>query len=443
MSARDVIRQFRRSQQPGKAPRQGDPPGGANGYTFTGKQLEAMGGDFYNPDTPTAPAGGGLNGQGGQAGQTAAAPGQNGQNGLNGQSGLNGQTAAGPAGQNVQSNQSGLNSRTDASNPDNYTFTQEQLDRKFAGDDPTGVVWPERPVLTRGSGLWVPNDAAERAREQVANAGPIKVQDEYGNEVEAGKAPRVSDGDVIDRFLSERFGYKRRTPEEIAKEEKRRKSAAIIAALGDGLNAIAKMHYIRRGSPYVAGGDSMSESMRKRWDELDKKYREHDTQYLNAYLQMMRQRAERERQRQLDEYRNAQLDASRERQARLEAESQWRMKNGDAKTEQQRKHQENQDAVAKQKAEAATVNAQANQTRANKVGTGKSGGKSSRGSGGRSGGKSGSSRGLRPGMERVQRKTDASGRTTTTVTFEQPHVDNSIKTPQQQKKSAVGGLKFK
>ena len=63
---------------------------------------------------------------------------------------------------------------------------------------------------------------------------------------------------------------------------------------------------------------------------------------------------------------------------------------------------------------------------------------------GKSGGrKSSSSRGLRPGMERVQRKTDASGRTTTTVTFEQPHVDNSIKTPQQQKKSAVGGLKFK
>lgn len=441
MSARDVIRQFRRSQQPGKAPRQGDPPGGANGYTFTGKQLEAMGGDFYNPETPTVPAGGGLNGQSGQAGQTAAAPGQNGQNGLNGQSGQNGQTAAGPAGQSVQSNQSGLNSRTDASNPDNYTFTQGQLDHKFADLNQQGVNGTAVGAVADGHrNPFMPQTAAERAREQVANAGPVKVQDEYGNEVEAGKAPRVSDGDVIDRFLSERFGYKRRTPEEIAKEEKRRKSAAIIAALGDGLNAIAKMHYIRRGSPYVAGGDSMSESMRKRWDELDKKYREHDTQYLNAYLQMMRQRAERERQRQLDEYRNAQLEASRERQARLEAESQWRMKNGDAKTEQQRKHQENQDAVAKQKAEAATVNAQANQTRANKVGTGKSGGNSGGKSGGR---KSSSSRGLPVGTEEVTVKRDSKGNETVTRKFRQPHKDNSIKTPQQQKKSAVGGLKFK
>lgn len=232
------------------------------------------------------------------------------------------------------------------------------------------MVGADKPIL--------PDTAVDWAHAQAEDPGLIDAEDRNGDKMTG--APRVSDGEIIDRFLSDRYGLQPMSKEEREKQERGRKANKLIAAVADGLTAIAKMHYISKGAPYVATTSTLSGAMQKRYDELDAQRKSMDKQYLDAYLQMQRQQREVQRQKELDEYRREQLEASRERQARLEKESQWRMKNGDAKTEQQRKHQENQDAVAKQKAEAATMNAQANQTRASKAGTGGRSGGGGRGS---------------------------------------------------------------
>lgn len=317
------------------------PPGrgGDDGHTFTEQEISSMAGSFNNPKGVVVPA-------------SMKAPTRSAVSSVMGA----GMVQPGGASQAAQQQAQAAGGAVRAEAQPQHTENQQQ-----------GAANP---------GMYKPYDASQMSQAQVNGLGPIQTRRDDGSVMAEGDTHKMTDGELIDAYMEKVFGMKRRTPEEIAKEEKRRKSASIIAALGDGLGAIAKMHYIGKGAPYVAGAEPMSTTLQKRYDELDKQYRERDAQYLNAYLQMLRHRQEMERQRQLDIYRQQQIDATRARQDAIDEMNQWRRTHGDATLEQTRAHQQNQDAVASRRAEAAATNAAANATRASKAGSGgKSGGK--------------------------------------------------------------------
>lgn len=82
--------------------------------------------------------------------------------------------------------------------------------------------------------------------------------------------PKKWTNEEIYEYLS---GFTPKTPEELAKERKRHKREAIIAAIGDGISAISNLVYTTRYTPNAyTGKDTLSERNRARWEKARKAY---------------------------------------------------------------------------------------------------------------------------------------------------------------------------
>ena len=80
--------------------------------------------------------------------------------------------------------------------------------------------------------------------------------------------------------------YKPPTEEELAKERKRRKSQAIISAIGDGISAMSNLYFTTQGAPSMFDGrTTLSGTAQKRWDKIDEERKANNEKYISAYIQ--------------------------------------------------------------------------------------------------------------------------------------------------------------
>lgn len=87
-------------------------------------------------------------------------------------------------------------------------------------------------------------------------------------------------------MLQQMSPYKPPTEEELAKERKRRKSQAIISAIGDGISAMSNLYFTTQGAPSMFDGKTtLSSTAQKRWDKIDAERKANSEKYVSAYMQ--------------------------------------------------------------------------------------------------------------------------------------------------------------
>lgn len=87
-------------------------------------------------------------------------------------------------------------------------------------------------------------------------------------------------------MLQQMSPYKPPTEEELAKERKRRKSQAIISAIGDGISAMSNLYFTTQGAPSMFDGKTtLSGTAQKRWDKIDAERKANSEKYVSAYMQ--------------------------------------------------------------------------------------------------------------------------------------------------------------
>lgn len=98
--------------------------------------------------------------------------------------------------------------------------------------------------------------------------------------------------------------YKKLNPRpseaELEAERKRQRRNALIAAIGDGISAIANMHYAGKGAPSSYDPRlSLSAKLQERYDKLNAEHRAHDKEWRAGYVraQALDRQAENDRNR--------------------------------------------------------------------------------------------------------------------------------------------------
>lgn len=87
-------------------------------------------------------------------------------------------------------------------------------------------------------------------------------------------------------MLQQMSPYKPPTEEELAQERKRRKSQAIISAIGDGISAMSNLYFTTQGAPSMFDGrTTLSGTAQKRWDKIDAERKANSEKYVSAYMQ--------------------------------------------------------------------------------------------------------------------------------------------------------------
>ena len=86
-------------------------------------------------------------------------------------------------------------------------------------------------------------------------------------------------------MLQQMSPYKPPTEEELAHERKRRKSQAIISAIGDGISALSNLYFTTQGAPSMFDGrTTLSGTAQKRWDKVDAERKANNEKYVEAYM---------------------------------------------------------------------------------------------------------------------------------------------------------------
>lgn len=79
--------------------------------------------------------------------------------------------------------------------------------------------------------------------------------------------------------------YPKPNPEQLKKDAKRARTRNIISALGDGISALANLHYTGRGAPDMYDGrNSLSAKSQARYDKLMQDYKDNLEKYRQARL---------------------------------------------------------------------------------------------------------------------------------------------------------------
>lgn len=87
-------------------------------------------------------------------------------------------------------------------------------------------------------------------------------------------------------MLQQMSPYKPPTEEELAHERKRRKSQAVISAIGDGISAMSNLYFTTQGAPSMFDGKTtLSGTAQKRWDKIDAERKANSEKYISAYMQ--------------------------------------------------------------------------------------------------------------------------------------------------------------
>ena len=119
--------------------------------------------------------------------------------------------------------------------------------------------------------------------------GPVKVEPPSpmptasdATSVTTRYQPKKWTNEEIYEYLS---GFTPKTPEELARERKRHKREAIIAAIGDGISAISNLVYTTRYAPNAyTGKDTLSERNRARWEKARKVYNDDLTGWIRGKM---------------------------------------------------------------------------------------------------------------------------------------------------------------
>lgn len=86
-------------------------------------------------------------------------------------------------------------------------------------------------------------------------------------------------------MLQQMSPYKPPTEEELAHERKRRKSQAVISAIGDGISAMSNLYFTTQGAPSMFDGrTTLSGTAQKRWDKIDAERKANSEKYISAYM---------------------------------------------------------------------------------------------------------------------------------------------------------------
>ena len=104
--------------------------------------------------------------------------------------------------------------------------------------------------------------------------------------------PAYEPGKFLKEYLKANEGYKPRTAQEKAEEEKRQKRNLLLGSIGDAFSAFHTAYAKARGvQPMVNPGESLTGKMRERYERLNKELEARDLTY-NAGLQQAMQRDE-------------------------------------------------------------------------------------------------------------------------------------------------------
>lgn len=143
------------------------------------------------------------------------------------------------------------------------------------------------------------NTGTDPALRTAQGTGPIETLPKPKSALPAAKAevqnqptlaqttPQVNEGDKMQRILTA-LGYDApETPEQKAKREKTEKWEKAISAIGDGISAMAGLHFAAQtGISNYSPEHSMSAKTKARWDKLNADRKTNQKAYTDAYLRV-------------------------------------------------------------------------------------------------------------------------------------------------------------
>lgn len=192
-------------------------------------------------------------------------------------------------------------------------------------------VVPAEPIVKKESPNVTPTQLSKALD---IDASMERVPDKSSLPADVAQAGRLSDEEIRRRKVAE---YRKKvdemsglTEEERKKQEKARNIQAILATVGDGVSALANLHYTSKYAPNVKQSSALK-GLQDRWDKEDKERKGEAREVMSLYQQMEAvQRAEdamryrKERDKVADERHAAEVEYRKQkdkedREARAEA----------------------------------------------------------------------------------------------------------------------------
>lgn len=203
-------------------------------------------------------------------------------------------------------------------------------------------VVPAEPIVKKESPNVTPTQLSKALD---IDASMERVPDKSSLPADVAQAGKLSDEEIRRRKVTE---YRKKvdemsglTEEERKKQEKARNIQAILATVGDGVSALANLHYTSKYAPNVKQSSALK-GLQERWDKEDKERKGEAREAMSLYQQMEAvQRAEdamryrKERDKVADERHAAEVEYRKQkdkedREARAEAArvegERWKMK---------------------------------------------------------------------------------------------------------------------
>lgn len=185
--------------------------------------------------------------------------------------------------------QSGVDAQQKANPQEASTFTQKQLDAAGKKVDQANAYTPETPTMKEAQTRTIANqqgvmngiqtNGGVDAEEQDKPSIPIVKKDEKSQQ----EQPKQMS--YADMFKAIYGNGEDETPEQKARREKREKTKARIAAIGDGLRALSNMYFATKGAKVVHDPKSdMTPTMMKRKQMLEQQREKNKAAWLNGYL---------------------------------------------------------------------------------------------------------------------------------------------------------------
>lgn len=185
--------------------------------------------------------------------------------------------------------QSGVDAQQKANPQEASTFTQKQLDAAGKKVDQANAYTPETPTMKEAQTRTIANqqgvmngiqtNGGVDAEEQDKPSIPIVKKDEKSQQ----EQPKPMS--YADMFKAIYGNGEDETPEQKARREKREKTKARIAAIGDGLRALSNMYFATKGAKVVHDPNSdMTPTMQKRKQMLEQQLEKNKSAWLNGYL---------------------------------------------------------------------------------------------------------------------------------------------------------------
>lgn len=124
-------------------------------------------------------------------------------------------------------------------------------------------------------------DDAKAAEEKEAAQAPQEKEKKENNDGEKGKTPKT---------YEEMFKalYRMPSDEELEKERKRTRRRKTIAAISDGISALANLYFTGQYAPNAyTGKNTQSKAVKDRWDELEADFKSRKKDYYTGLLKAM------------------------------------------------------------------------------------------------------------------------------------------------------------